>query len=71
MDKEQNKTKKEATPAMKINKIPKVEEKISNAERAIQINNAIQVIEKKFGKEAIMLLGSKPNIDTEVFLLVQ
>ena len=67
MDKEQNKTKKEATPAMKINKIPKVEEKISNAERAIQINNAIQVIEKKFGKEAIMLLGSKPNIDTEVF----
>jgi recombination protein RecA len=67
VDKEQNKTKKEATPAMKINKIPKVEEKISNAERAIQINNAIQVIEKKFGKEAIMLLGSKPNIDTEVF----
>ncbi|MGL6125248.1 MAG: recombinase RecA [Metamycoplasmataceae bacterium] len=38
-----------------------------DAERTIQINSAIQVIEKKFGKEAIMLLGSKSNVDTEVF----
>ncbi|MDK2819984.1 MAG: recombinase RecA [Mycoplasmataceae bacterium] len=39
----------------------------SDTERKMQIKNAIQIIEKKFGKEAIMLLGAKPNPNTEVF----
>lgn len=70
METEQNKTKKEelVAPITKQKKnILLVEKKQSNAERTAQINSAIQVIEKKFGKEAIMLLGAKPNIDTEVF----
>jgi recombination protein RecA len=67
MEKEKNKTKKDTQTTIKINKVSKEEQKIGETERNIQINNAIQVIEKKFGKESIMLLGSKPNIDTEVF----
>lgn len=31
------------------------------------LKEAISQIEKKFGKESIMLLGEKPSIDTEVF----
>jgi len=32
-----------------------------------EIKNAIDQIEKKFGKESVMLLGKKENIDTDVF----
>ena len=51
---------------LKKDYIKKVASK-SESEKSIQIKNAIQVIEKKFGKESIMLLGAKPNIETEVF----
>ncbi|MBY7705535.1 DNA recombination/repair protein RecA, partial [Vibrio harveyi] len=32
-----------------------------------ELKQAFLEIEKKFGKEAIMLLGEKPDTDTEVF----
>ncbi len=59
--------KNKTTTSIKLNKIDKNEQVINKSDRDLQIKNAIQVIEKKFGKESIMLLGSKQNIDAEVF----
>ncbi|MGL4252293.1 MAG: hypothetical protein ACRCRQ_01910, partial [Metamycoplasmataceae bacterium] len=66
MEKEQKKLKSEKTSSSKQSKktISQVEQNKLEIERTIQINSAIQVIEKKFGKESIMLLGAKPNVDT-------
>lgn len=35
--------------------------------KKIVIKDAMNQIEKKFGKEAVMLLGKKPNVDADVF----
>ncbi len=70
MEKEQikqNKEEKQTTPKKQLKNISKEEINIQNETKETQIKNAIQIIEKKFGKESIMLLGAKPNIDTEVF----
>ncbi|MGL5204921.1 MAG: recombinase RecA [Metamycoplasmataceae bacterium] len=69
MEKQLNKEKNEKTLSSNKSKktISQIEKNKLDAEKTIQINSAIQVIEKKFGKESIMLLGAKPNVDTEVF----
>ena len=59
--------KNKATTSIKLKQIHKNEQSVNELDRDLQIKNAIQVIEKKFGKESIMLLGSKQNIETEVF----
>lgn len=40
---------------------------MTKQERDKALKSALEQIEKQFGKESIMLLGKKPNIDTEVF----
>ena len=59
--------KNKVTTSIKLKQIHKNEQSVNELDRDLQIKNAIQVIEKKFGKESIMLLGSKQNIETEVF----